>query len=608
MRIAIVQKQHCRSDKCSPLPNKPCIKACPINRTGAECITLEQREEDDIEYAYIAEPLCTGCGICVKKCPHSAINIINLPEGIETETSHRYGQNSFALYRLPSASPGDVLGLIGENGTGKSTVLKIMANLLKPNLGNFSDEISWEDIITHYRGNQLQKYFEMMSTNTLKISYKPQNITELSKISKGNVKELLQKVDQRQSLEHVLERLNLNKVEDRSLEVLSGGELQRVAIAACVLKESDVYLFDEPSSYLDIEERLRMADLIRGLKAENKYVIVVEHDLAILDYLSDKICLFFGKPGAYGIISHPQGVREGINIYLNGFIKDENVRFREEPIRFHEKPPKEELLDKPRLFFEFGLMEKTLGDFTLKVNGGEINEGEIVGIVGPNGIGKTTFIKLLAGLETPDKGEGPKKELVVSYKPQYLGFDDDREVGQVLMQARKKSNLETQGLNRIKYLLKLDMLEERKINELSGGELQRFAIALCLFKEADLYLLDEPSAYLDAEQRLMMAKVLKRVIELRKKAAFVVEHDIASVDFMSDSIIHFSGTPAVIGETSPPSDLRTGMNNFLREMDITFRRDPETLRPRVNKKDSRLDKYQKNIGEYYYIPKKDEKE
>ena len=320
------------------------------------------------------------------------------------------------------------------------------------------------------------------------------------------------------------------------------------------------------------------------------------------------ITIFYGKPGAYGINSHPHSVREGMNIYLNGFIKDENVRFRDEPIKFHEKPPKEELLDKPSVYFEFGVMEKKLGDFTLNVKGGEINEGEIVGIVGANGIGKTTFMKLLAGLEKPDKGEGPKKEIIVSYKPQYLSFEDDREVGQVLMQARKKSNLESQGINRIKYLLKLDILENRNINELSGGELQRFAIALCLFKEADLYLLDEPSAYLDAEQRLMMAKVLKRVITLRKKAAFVVEHDIVTVDFLSDSIIHFTGIPTIFGKTSPPVDLRMGMNRFLKEMDITFRRDQTTNRPRVNKKGSRLDLYQKNIGEHYYIPKKGEKE
>lgn len=584
------------------------MKACPINRTGKECIKVESREGDTVDYAYISEPLCTGCGICVKKCPFKAIDIINIPETIESEISHRFGQNGFALYRLPSPIIGDVLGLIGENGTGKSTVLKVLAGQLKPNLGKYDEDISWDEILVKYRGNILQAYFEKLKDKELKVAYKPQIITDLPKYAKGTVEELLSKVDQRGKLDYIMENLNLQGIKDRSLDVLSGGELQRVAIAACLLKDCEVYLFDEPTSYLDIEERLRMANIIRELKEDGKYIIVVEHDLAILDYLSDKICLFYGKPGSFGIVSHPQGVREGINIYLNGYIKDENMRIREEPIRFHEKPPKEETDTKPKMYFRYGKMHKTLGDFELDVDGGIVNEGEIVGIVGPNGIGKTTFIKLLAGLEQPDSGNGPNAKFKIAYKPQYLEFENDNEVGAALFLAQKKSSLETQGLSRIKNLLKLDLLESRNISELSGGELQRFAIALCLYVDADIYLLDEPSAYLDAEQRLMMAKLLKRVIELRKKAAFVVEHDIITQDFISDSLIVFSGNPGLQGRANPPMDLRTGMNTFLKNMNITFRRDMQTFRPRVNKANSQLDLYQKNIGEYYYVPKKNEKE
>ena len=217
----------------------------------------EKRNDDLIEYAYISESLCTGCGICTKKCPFGAIDIINLPEGIESEISHRFGQNEFALYRLPSPIPGEVLGLIGENGTGKSTVLKIFAGQLKPNLGRFDEDVSWQEIVTRYRGNVLQTFFQKMTEKNITIAYKPQTITDLPKIAKGTVEELLSKVDQRQMLESILDELRLAPIRDRTLDVLSGGELQRVAIAACILKDCDVYLFDEPTSYLDVEERLR---------------------------------------------------------------------------------------------------------------------------------------------------------------------------------------------------------------------------------------------------------------------------------------------------------------------------------------------------------------
>lgn len=87
--------------------------------------------------AWISEELCIGCGICVKKCPFSAISIINLPKNLESQTTHRYGPNSFKLHRLPMPRPGQVLGLVGTNGIGKSTALQILAAKLKPNLGRY---------------------------------------------------------------------------------------------------------------------------------------------------------------------------------------------------------------------------------------------------------------------------------------------------------------------------------------------------------------------------------------------------------------------------------------------------------------------------------------
>ncbi len=184
----------------------------------------------------------------------------------------------------------------------------------------------------------------------------------------------------------------------RPLEVLSGGELQRVAVAAAICREADIYLFDEPSSYLDVKQRLQIAKAIRTLKNDGKMIVVAEHDLAILDYLSDQICVFYGEAGVYGIVSNVHGVRTGINIYLEGYIPDENVRFRKEAIMFHEKPPAQRFSGVETLL-KWSEIRKNYETFQLVVHSGEIKKGEIIGILGANGIGKTTFVKILAGLE-----------------------------------------------------------------------------------------------------------------------------------------------------------------------------------------------------------------
>jgi ATP-binding cassette subfamily E protein 1 len=547
----------------------------------------------------IVEALCSGCGICVKKCPFNAISIVNLPDELENECSHRFGPNTFKLYRLPTPSPGTVLGLLGKNGIGKTTTLKILSGEVKPNLGNYESPPSWSDIIKYFRGSVLQDYFQRMSEGKLKVVHKPQYVDKIARAVSGKVGELLKKVDERGILEDVATRLELKNIWDRPLEALSGGELQRVAVAAAICREADVYLFDEPSSYLDVKQRLEVARAIRSLKREEKIIVVAEHDLAIIDYLSDQICIFYGEAGVYGIVSHVHGVRTGINIYLQGYIPDENIRFRKEAITFHEKPPTISF-GAGETLLKWDRVEKTYEGFKLVAHPGEIRKGEIVGILGPNGIGKTTFVKILAGLEKTDDGK-EFKELAVSYKPQYISAEYEGTVQELLTSIAKDDF--TSGWYKAEILQPLGItpLLERNIAELSGGELQKVAIAACLSRKAELYLLDEPSAYLDVEERLNMARTIRRVIEARNATAFVVEHDVVAQDFIADRLMVFTGEPGIRGIANPPTSLRDGMNAFLKEMNVTFRRDPVTKRPRVNKEGSKLDKYQKEIGEYYYV-------
>jgi ATP-binding cassette subfamily E protein 1 len=561
-------------------------------RSRVEAIRIEGNK------AVISEVLCSGCGICVKKCPFKAISIVNLPDELDKDCSHRFGPNAFKLFRLPTPSPGTVLGLLGQNGIGKTTTLKILSGEVKPNLGKFEDPPEWSEIIQFYRGSLLQDYFQRISENKLKVTHKPQYVDKIPKAVSGKVSELLEKVNERNRLDKLAEDLELRKIWDRPLEVLSGGELQRVAMAAALCREADVYLFDEPSSYLDVKQRLQVARAIRSLKEQEKTIIVAEHDLAIIDYLSDQICVFYGDAGVYGVVSHVHGVRTGINIYLQGFIPDENIRFRKEAIIFHEKPPTvsagagETLLSWER-------MEKTFEGFKLVAEPGEIKRGEIIGILGPNGIGKTTFVKILAGLEESDEKQ-KFGELAVSYKPQYIAPEYEGTVQELLMSIAKETFMSSWYKTEILQPLRLNLLLDRNIMELSGGELQKVAIAACLSRKADLFLLDEPSAYLDVEERLNMARTIRRVIESQNVPAFVVEHDVVTQDFIADRLMIFGGEPGVNGTADPPTSLRKGMNVFLKGMNVTFRRDSVTKRPRVNKEDSKMDTFQKEIGEYYY--------
>jgi ATP-binding cassette subfamily E protein 1 len=586
MRIAIIEKDRCHPRKCS----SECIKYCPKVRTGDETVTLGEDGK-----AVISEELCVGCGICVKKCPTQAIMIIGLPDKLADQLTHRYGSNGFALYGLPIPSKGRVSGILGVNGIGKSTAVKILSGQVMPNLGN--KDTTWDDVYKFFAGSELQDYMRRVSKKEMKTAQKPQYIDLIPKAFKGKVVDLLRRTDERKIFDEVVRELDLEVILDRDISELSGGELQRVAIAACAMREADFYFFDEVTPYLDIFQRIRMARMIKRM-GEEKNIMVVEHDLAILDLLADVVHVAYGEPGGYGVITHPKGVRVGINEYLRGYLPEENIRIRPTPIEFEVKAPRPQ--KEVEALTAFPAFTKTLGTFRLDVKGGELRKREVVGVVGPNGIGKSTFARLLAGELKPDKGELDFK-VKISYKPQYVKADMEMSVGALLGSINKKFDSSYYN-SEIIVPMQIQRLLDCNVNELSGGELQRVAIAACLGKDADMFILDEPSAHLDVEQRTMATKVIKRFAENNDVTMLVIDHDIYMIDLLSDRLLVFDGEPGVSGAVHGPFEMREGMNRFLSNLDITFRRDEETRRPRVNKPESNLDREQKSIGEYYYMP------
>lgn len=591
-RIAIVNSDKCKPKRCK----QECKRTCPVVRMGKLCIEVTPTDK----LAAISEELCIGCGICSKKCPFEAITIINLPSNLAKDTTHRYSANSFKLHRLPIPRPGEVLGLVGTNGIGKSTALKILAGKLKPNLGKFTNSPDWTDILTHFRGSELQNYFTKILEDDIKAIIKPQYVDQIPKAVKGSVQQLLDKKDDLGLQNDVCDTLDLNKVKDRNVEDLSGGELQRFAIAMVCIQKADIFMFDEPSSYLDVRQRLRAATAIRELIAINKFIIVVEHDLSVLDYLSDFICCLYGMPGAYGVVTMPFSVREGINIFLDGFVPTENLRFRETSLIFKVSENASEEEVKRMCHYEYPTMTKTLGEFKLDVKGGQFTDSEIIVMLGENGTGKTTFIRMLAGkLEADDGTKVPS--LNVSYKPQKISPKSENTVRQLFHDKIREAYLHPQFGTDVIKPLQVEQLYDQEVKNLSGGELQRVALTLCLGKPADVYLIDEPSAYLDSEQRLHAAKVIKRFILHAKKTAFVVEHDFIMATYLADRVVVFDGTPSITAVANVPQNLLTGMNRFLSSLDITFRRDPNNFRPRINKLKSVKDSEQKKSGNYFFL-------
>lgn len=594
-RIAIVNDDKCKPKKC----RQECKRSCPVVRSGKLCIEVSPESK----IAFISESLCIGCGICPKKCPFDAITIINLPTNLETQVTHRYSANSFKLHRLPTPRPGQVLGLVGTNGIGKSTALKILSGKLKPNLGRYDNPPDWEDVIKYFRGSELQNYFTKILEDDLKAVVKPQYVDQLPRAVKTpnkSVKFLLEHRSAIGNLDEVLDVLELRHILDRDVNHLSGGELQRFAIGTVCVQKADVYMFDEPSSYLDVKQRLSAARMIRTLLGPDNYVIVVEHDLSVLDYLSDYICVLYGKPAVYGVVTLPHSVREGINIFLDGHIPTENLRFREESLTFRISEGTDDFqADKARAF-AYPKMEKTLGNFRLRIDSGDFTDSEIIVMMGENGTGKTTFCRLLAGALKPDSGK-QVPDMRISMKPQTITPKFEGTVRQLFFKRIKQAFLSPQFQTDVVKPLKLDDFIDQEVKNLSGGELQRVAIVMALGLPADIYLIDEPSAYLDSEQRIIAARVIKRFIMHAKKTAFIVEHDFIMATYLADRVIVFDGKPGIDAHANKPESLLTGCNSFLKNLDVTFRRDPTNYRPRINKLNSQLDQEQKLSGNYFFL-------
>jgi len=589
-RVAVLDKELCQPKKCG----LECIKYCPVNKSGADCIVLDE----ETNKAQIDEDICNGCGICVKVCPFEAITIVNLATELATDKIHQYGQNSFRLYKLPTPKKGQVVGLLGRNGIGKSTVINILSGNLKPNLGKYDQPPEWDEILKFYSGTELKSHFEKIKDEQISASIKPQQVYNISQVFDGTGKELLEKYDERGISNQLIKELDLENSVGQNVKELSGGELQRLAVAVASVKDADFYFFDEPSSYNDIYQRTGVAKVIQNLAKIGKSVMVVEHDLTLLDYVSDLIEVLYGISSAYGIVSNVLSTKVGINVFLDGYLPAENVRFRDKKFSFDVSTTAGEFINADTVI-KYPILKKKYSNFSVTIEAGQVHKGEVLGILGANALGKTTMMKMITSVEKPDSGIVDKK-VKIAYKPQYLSNDIDVDVISVLNKANEGLIEGSQEEEQIVDPLKIKKLYNKSIKNLSGGELQKVSIVTCLLQKADLYALDEPSAFLDVEDRIAVAKFIQKFTRSYGKSAMIIDHDVQLLDLVSDSMIIFEGTSGIDGHASSPISKVEAMNKFLKDLDITFRRDEKSQRPRVNKENSRLDKIQKAESNFYY--------
>ncbi|MHA1995007.1 MAG: ribosome biogenesis/translation initiation ATPase RLI [Candidatus Hodarchaeales archaeon] len=582
-------------DKCKPdLCGFACFKYCPLVIKGQKnVITFRKAMGKPIINNNTCLMAKKGtCGVCINKCFPRALSVTNLPS-VETAgiLVHSYDENGFRFFGVPQIHPGKVIGLLGVNGIGKSTILDILAGM-KPNGGNHQDlDKGYKHFLSQLKISSFRQFLSEVETNILKVTHKPQIFSYLTELS-DSVSNILIKNDNKghYSIDEIIKLMELTSILNRIPNELSGGELQRLSIGIALLQNADIYLIDEPCTFLDFRQRIKMAKIFHQLASVGKTVFIAEHDIAILDFQSDLIYLFYGEPHKFGVISRlAYSTKKGINNFLLGRLKDENVRIRGKRIVFTRVVKERDWEGRPGV--EFPAFKKQVGSFNLSVDKGINYFGEILCILGENGLGKTTFARHLTQ---------SLKSVKVSFKPQFLHRNFTGTVREFLTQYTNTFISSRAFKIHILKPFSISHLLDKPISALSGGELQRCFLAGCLGKKADLYIIDEGSAFLDVEERLKATRVIRHIVSKNNAACIAIEHDIQIADALADRVMLFEGTPGYIGQTVGPLSKKDALNRFLQEIDVTFRRDSETGRARLNKLGSRLDRDQRKNNAYYH--------
>ena len=487
---------------------------------------------------------------------------------------------------------GAKIGVVGPNGMGKSTLLKIMAGKEEPSNGSvqvasgatvglldqdpeLDPNKTVREVVEEGIGpikEKLDRYNEISEELSDPDADYDALLAEMGKLQEEIDAANGWEVDS--ALQQAMNALQCPD-EDAKISVLSGGERRRVALCRLLLQAPDLLLLDEPTNHLDAESILWLEKFLKDYKGA---VISITHDRAFLDSMAQWICevdrgSLYGYEGNYSTYLEAKQKRMEIqgqkDAKLAKRIKSELEWVHSSPkarqaknrarLERYDQMVAEEAASKksdftdihipqpPRLgsdVLEVKNLTKKFGDRTLMENlSFTLPRNGIVGVIGPNGVGKSTLFKMIAGLEKPTEGEIKLGSTVqISYVDQNREkIDPKKTLWEVVSDGEKFIEAGGQQIPSRAYTASFGFKgsdQQKLAGMLSGGEKNRLNLALTLKKAGNLLLLDEPTNDLDVET----LESLEEALEEFPGCAVVISHDRWFLDRLATHILAWEGT------------------------------------------------------------------
>ncbi len=431
---------------------------------------------------------------------------------------------------------GEFVLLCGRSGCGKTTITKLINGLI-PHY--FSGELSGEVLIDGRAVKDTPMYELAKKVGSVFQNPRTQffNVDTDSEISFGNENLSLPQEELRKRLDKTLDDLHIHDLKERNIFKLSGGEKQKVAFASIYAMNPEIYLPDEPSSNLDLSSIEDLKEKLKLLKSMGKTIVVAEHRLFYLMDLVDKIVyLEHGKiegvytPTEFRMLTKERRKEMGLRSINLEDVHPESV----------EAPVGKEMLEVKNLSVSHKKRE-ILKDISLKAC-----EGEVIGIVGRNGEGKTTFLRTLCGLHKEYKGkifweDHPQKRKEMQSRAYMIMQDVNYQLF-----ADSVRNECTLGIKKFEEAVVESTLEDLDLydkkdchpNTLSGGEKQRLSVAVSMISDKKMLVFDEPTSGLDYDSMNKVADLIKKIS--KDKVIFIVSHDYELICRSCSRVICFS--------------------------------------------------------------------